>query len=752
MIVNKAINFRSVFFWKSEDKTVEGITIPIVQRDYAQGRENKDVKKIRNRFLKVLYDALVENQRTTLDFVYGNIENRQLIPLDGQQRLTTLFLLHYYIAHHEQVSKDEWHFLHNFTYETRISSREFCKYLVEFIPDFTQSNMSGQIKDEPWFPMEWESDPTVLSMLVMLDDIHRIFKNTNDLWTKLTGDAITFYFLPLSDLDVTDELYIKMNSRGKPLTNFEHFKAELELRIKEVDPDLAKEIMRKIDQDWTDMLWPYRDSGIKKDGLDDVIDDEFLRYIHFISDIIGYEKNETEITDDFEIIEKRFAKSCGKVYENLKCLEKLFDIWTEYNIDDFFNKYIATGEHERGKILIDSSVNLFRECCRKYGNRGDFSLSKTLMLYAFICYLVHKDDDLESAFPRRLRIVNNLIRNSSNEIRSDNMIVLLAHVKNIILNGVIEIGGFQNRQVEEERKKLKWTNEHTEEQAERLYCLEDHKYLNGFVEAVADKDLGHVDWCNRFYSLFNCDLTLVNRALLTKDDCFEKEGWRYQIGIGGHDKDKRVIDRLWRELFGPIRLQENMCESLHALLEEENEFTDERLTQIIDNYLQQAEDKKEYPFRYYLVKYESMRSNRYSAFNNFGKFYWRKHNEWKDNEEARRKDYNVILMTTEWQLTGFNYDVFLKAIFEKANDQKLDMGDHSYSQYNNNELGDGIKINSKQGTHYYLTLSDNVFHVYQNIDNSFVKVKEIKVTQEAGIDVEDRVNIGLKLVNEYMDK
>lgn len=36
-------------------------------------------------------------------------------------------------------------------------------------------------------------------------------------------------------MGLTDELYIKMNSRGKPLTVFEHFKAELEREIRALD-------------------------------------------------------------------------------------------------------------------------------------------------------------------------------------------------------------------------------------------------------------------------------------------------------------------------------------------------------------------------------------------------------------------------------------------------------------------------------------------------------------------------------------
>ena len=56
---------------------VEFVEIPIIQRDYAQGR--KDEYEVRNTFLDALYLALTAdhtnaNQSLDLDFIYGNIE------------------------------------------------------------------------------------------------------------------------------------------------------------------------------------------------------------------------------------------------------------------------------------------------------------------------------------------------------------------------------------------------------------------------------------------------------------------------------------------------------------------------------------------------------------------------------------------------------------------------------------------------------------------------------------------------------
>ena len=71
------------------------IEIPIIQRDYAQGREGKE--ELRKNFLTALREV-VNDKSLELDFVYGSVKNKVLQPLDGQQRLTTLFLLHWFVA------------------------------------------------------------------------------------------------------------------------------------------------------------------------------------------------------------------------------------------------------------------------------------------------------------------------------------------------------------------------------------------------------------------------------------------------------------------------------------------------------------------------------------------------------------------------------------------------------------------------------------------------------------------------------
>ena len=534
--------FSSDFPVDGENVQLNKIVIPIIQRDYAQGRRDSNVERIRLRFLDSLKNAITK-KTIALDFVYGDIDkNGVMTPLDGQQRLTTLFLLHWYAAKRESINKDEYGFLSNFSYETRYSARDFCDLLVnKYTPSFTQA-ISEEIIDQAWFPLDWTKDPTISSMLVMLDGIHHMFAEVPDIWNSLKNGAISFYFLPIKDMGLTDELYIKMNSRGKPLTQFEHFKAELEHGLREIDENIAKRVMRKIDIDWTNMLWRYR-------GTDNVTDDEFLRYFRFVCDIICYQLGGTtqgKSNDEFDLQKEYFSKESTDVLSNIKKLESYFDCWC--NLDglspkEFISKFISYN-HEPSKIKIESryQLDIFGDCLRNYadvsgnGNRS-FPLNRIILLFAIVTYLQHREEITENEFSRRIRIVNNLVQNSEDEISDsehrtsgNRMPAILRQVEEIIVKGNINLAiekSLNTNQLREEVLKCEWL-ENNPDMAEALFELEDHDLLQGQISIVG---LDNPEYFSRFRSLFYCEWDLIDCALMSIGQYGQKEknGWRYQL-------------------------------------------------------------------------------------------------------------------------------------------------------------------------------------------------------------------------------
>lgn len=174
------------------------IEIPIIQRDYAQGREGKE--ELRKNFLGALLEA-VNGSPLELDFVYGSLKNSIFQPLDGQQRLTTLFLLHWFVAVKENKLDDELkRLLTKFTYETRTSSREFCIDLInKGIVYNDEQTISDLIIDSSWFFLSWKRDPTIKSMLTMLDAIQQTFQDKTEVWDKLNN--ISFHYIELQNSD-----------------------------------------------------------------------------------------------------------------------------------------------------------------------------------------------------------------------------------------------------------------------------------------------------------------------------------------------------------------------------------------------------------------------------------------------------------------------------------------------------------------------------------------------------------------------
>ena len=69
---------------------------------------------------------VTSNEDMGLDFVYGNVQDGVLQPLDGQQRLTTLFLLHWYVASLAGTLDPNAPWL-RFSYATRPTARDFCR-------------------------------------------------------------------------------------------------------------------------------------------------------------------------------------------------------------------------------------------------------------------------------------------------------------------------------------------------------------------------------------------------------------------------------------------------------------------------------------------------------------------------------------------------------------------------------------------------------------------------------------------------
>lgn len=601
---------------------VKRIEIPLIQRDYAQGRQGEAVERIRKSFLDALYSAVMPGgEAISLDFVYGDVEDNTLYPLDGQQRLTTLFLLHWYLAWRAGVAIETQPWT-QFTYATRPSARQFCEALVKFQPSAGEANLCAWMIDQAWYFHTWEHDSSIRSMLVMLEAMSQRFGSASDAdcyeaWQRLTDNlqpAISFHLLPMTANGLTSDLYIKMNSRGKPLTTFENFKAHFEAVLKTDHPAKADDFAKSIDTDWADILWAYR-------GEDHLIDDEFMRYFRFVSEVCSWQddispddKSSTDV-----LAEQVYGAGNAKAEEHLEFLFKAFDVWVKADIRAEFSGWFADVYDKSSVPLVlfnafshsagpGSGVDLFGACCQHYGN-SDWTLSHTLLLYAVLLHRIHDTQ----GFSRQLRIVRNLIEASAGgEIRSQKMPALLADVKQIVLGNTLQgVLTFNQIQVANENDKAALLAAHPALQ-EPLYRLEDQRLLRGCLTAFELDPTGSPSVFSQradaFHTLFDTSACWpqLTGALLALGDYSRKEPrW---TGYSFCDFGAPKLDKAWRELFKG-RPEQRLSNVLMNLLDQvaENHHDLTCLETIQEEFMNQCQLNGTLDWRYYLVKYPAMR-------------------------------------------------------------------------------------------------------------------------------------------------
>lgn len=752
--------------------TIHKIVIPRIQRDYAQGRTDARTTRIRENFISALCTALTTEKKTiNLDFVYGNIDKDcTLTLLDGQQRLTTLFLLHWYIA--KKNKKSDIELLKKFSYEIRPSTRDFCEKLLPFNPFSTpeqdlskkESKISYEITNQNWFPLSWNKDPSIASMLTMLDEIHNKFNNNQVTWEDLS--RITFYLLPLKDMGLTDDLYIKMNSRGKPLTDFEHFKAELEKQLSLLNDisfaDVANEIKKKFDTTWTDLLWEYRNSG-KKTEQDTIVDDEFLRYIHFICDVISYKEgiipdkhwNEFDLLENFFTVQENNNKE--KVKEHFETLKKYFNCWCEENLceikcttpDEFLSSFINKAtNHEENKIITPYK-NIFQECLANY--TVNFNLPQFVFLYAVTYYLQHTEIGYDN-FVRRIRIINNLIQNSDNEITPKRMKDILEQVEEILHTGnvVKKDNTFNKYQLAEEIHKLELLKKHSEF-SDALFTMEDHKLLYGqlsilfdFEEEITQKD---IKTTKQFIEQFEHTDNIIDCALMAVGDYSQiiNYNWFHAHQFGTSDLNT------WRFLFHQ-RNAEQFKKTKNIVLQLLKTIKDEKkdkkeidtitiLKNIINEFITNCEIQKHYPFNYYYIKY----NNDFNPKNKNGKMY-----------TFFEDEYTYIVLLGE-RINNSSYNPYLKAACHDVND-KIKI---SYT----NEKCEVINFNTCNLTQTHISAIENYTHntkeqyvyiIYYDDNKNTIKIPiTINHDEKDGIDTENRIDKlkkYIELILEYEQK
>ncbi|WP_185908896.1 GmrSD restriction endonuclease domain-containing protein [Campylobacter troglodytis] len=289
------------------------------------------------------------------------IKKRNLYYIDGQQRITTLWLLHFYL--YKKAKKLEFiaKALEKFSYAVRDSSKNFCKNLLkkDFDLDINPSkailDKGGEFEKE----QNLRNDPTIKAMLNMLDLIYERINNKTKLENFIKNlDNISFYVFDMGKFELGEELYIKMNARGKQLSKCENLKAYIESNSNEAK---AHTLWSNIDNKWADMFFdPKNPNAFDKRGI------VFLHYANIFFSLLNSEAKNDKIKDLIDSANHAiddFYKPLQNL-KNIELLDSVVDLYKTYKQVFKQSGFLAFSDFDSFKNAKDSLT--YTEICYFY--------------------------------------------------------------------------------------------------------------------------------------------------------------------------------------------------------------------------------------------------------------------------------------------------------------------------------------------------------------------------------------------------
>lgn len=437
------------------------IYVPEFQRNYLQGDDsNESIKYKRDRLLDDIFNCIESQSKSiNLGFIYGRVEEsykgKLFYPYDGQQRLTTLYFL-YLLIYFKFKKYDEIDSIkEKLSYQTRISTNRFIESFLSWILDSKEKDniyndfwnkdgkdLKGFIMSQDWFMMtEWNYDVSIINMLSIIVEIsRRIKENLGDktgivnFIDKDENNPFQFDFIYVDDISKSDDLYIKINARGKALSPFENLKSDIDKYWKDEDKT-------KLDAEWTEYVWNQLDVNDK--NKEKSFDNSFynlLSNIFYLQYLVGLDQNNLndkiliEIENKYKkgIVDKEWITpelchvSCPMISSFLDAMIGPFKSIKDKQIESVNRKIFGLGDYQN--------------------NNGQNKIERADLFEIFVYYYsvssLFTKNDMEFADKRNLLneieiVTNRIIENQRPYLDSPtNLVKALKSVKVLIDNSI----------------------------------------------------------------------------------------------------------------------------------------------------------------------------------------------------------------------------------------------------------------------------------------------------------------------------
>lgn len=284
------------------------IYVPSFQRNYVQGSD--EFKDKRDRLLDDIFESLKSRKVIDLGFVYGRSEEsykgRLFYPYDGQQRLTTLYFLYLMLYFRNRKKESIMGLKGKLFYQTRQSTDRFINSFIDWIYNLMKNEYdlfwnpnnksSAFIQMQDWFfDYDWKYDVSIKNILFLIDTLKiRILNLENEIAIdeiinliddKEDDNPLKFIFIHIDDIIQNDELYIKINARGKALSHFENLKSDINNLWRNED------YKSKLDGAWTEYVWKESSKDSNSGTIEERFDSDFYNsfknifYLNYLSNI-----------------------------------------------------------------------------------------------------------------------------------------------------------------------------------------------------------------------------------------------------------------------------------------------------------------------------------------------------------------------------------------------------------------------------------------------------------------------------------
>jgi len=538
------------------NKNIEQIIVPEIQRDYVWKKEqvisilnsivsdyekfhiNDDLKTldvIDDKIIKEMFAKYYKKQKysSNIGFIYAYNDSEykdKYFLIDGQQRLTTMYLL-IFVIYNLLGKKDDfvkYYFYQNtlkLDYKVRDSSHDF---LIDFITNVSIDFDIEKLESQYWYFTKYDSDTTISSIKENYKIIMNYLVSMDNLYDfkEYIENYIEFWFFDTNISKQGEELYLSMNSRGEVMQSNENLKA---LLLKDLGL-VSKDTFGKEWEDWQHFFWLNKGENINADkGFN-----EFIRWI-IIIELFSVESTDTD---------KKKEEKLKNILET-----KNFVHYIEYLQIDTLKKYI-----EAIKKLFEMNLVGKDIIAGKY--RATIHLIELLPLLV----IAYKESSLDYIdYLRYKNFFVNITRFTDIAKNPDTYIIRtieLISSYETIPKDIVELRfndkkEFNNIITSNEKEKMNILSDNSinrKDIEKSFWEIEKHSLLRGnlsFLFKLIDQNNFDLDKFEKFKLLFSqifVDVipNKVRQALLVFDDYSIHDGWTYH-------KPRYSFEITWQE-------------------------------------------------------------------------------------------------------------------------------------------------------------------------------------------------------------